>query len=105
MGETRDTATKDEWCASFEGRFHDLRDEASHPALHPAPSTGYPAGQGLASQLLSEGAVGLIYPSVRSVGDTNLVCFRPALVINPQRGATITFSWDGGPEPTITGMP
>ncbi len=85
--------------ADFSAEFHDLRNAAAfRPCLDPL---SYVASQKLAAQLLEKGAMGIVYPSVRRAGGTNLACFRPALVGNVRRGAAYTLTWTGGPEPTV----
>ena len=61
----------------------------------------YVASQKLAVQLLEEGSLGIIYPSVRHAGGTNLACFRPALVGNVRRGQAYELTWSGTPEPKL----
>jgi hypothetical protein len=56
----------------------------------------------LASQLLDSGSLGIIYPSVRNVGGTNLVCFRPALVGDVRKTDKFEFVWSGSGQPKIT---
>jgi hypothetical protein len=85
--------------ADFNGGFHDLREPSGTPrfadCLDPA---SYIASQELAANLLASGSMGVIYPSVRRSGGTNLACFRPALVGNVRRGASYRLSWSGTPE-------
>jgi hypothetical protein len=57
--------------------------------------------QALAAALLDEGALGVIYPSVRHEGGTCLSCFRPALVANVRRANTYRFTWRGSPVPVV----
>ncbi len=45
--------------------------------------------------------MGVIFPSVRRAGGTNLACFRPALVGNVRKGASYRLSWHGRPEPQV----
>jgi hypothetical protein len=45
--------------------------------------------------------MGIIYPSVRRDGGTNLVCFRPALVGNVRKGQAFRLTWSGSPEPRV----
>ena len=59
------------------------------------------ASQNLAEQLLEQGSLGVIYPSVRKVGGTNLACFRPALVGNVRRASAWRLAWTGTPKPEI----
>jgi hypothetical protein len=58
--------------------------------------------QRLAERLLEEGSTGVIFPSVRRPGGTNLACFRPALVGNVRKGAAYRLTWEGAPEPRIS---
>jgi RES domain-containing protein len=89
--------------ADFNSSFHDLRGAKSHEKCL-APDS-YVASQRLAAQLLEEGSLGIVYPSVRRAGGTNLACFRPALVGNVRRGQVFELTWSGAPEPTIKALP
>lgn len=86
--------------ADFSSEFHDLRStKAFASCLDPE---SYIASQQLAAQLLDEGSLGIIYPSVRHAGGTNLACFRPALVGNVRRGSAYQLTWSGSPTPKVT---
>lgn len=84
--------------ADFTATFHDLRDARFAACLAP---DSYIASQTLAEQLLDGGSLGVIYPSVRHAGGTNLACFRPAVVANVRKGAAYRLTWQGSPVPTI----
>ena len=85
--------------ADFTSTFHDLRGvEAFNKALDPA---SYIASQQLAAELLEAGSMGIIYPSVRRTGGTNLACFRPALVGNVRKGQAYRLTWAGSPIPVV----
>jgi RES domain-containing protein len=85
--------------ADFTATFHDLRGASACPkCLDPG---SYEASQALASELLETGSMGVIYPSVRLDGGTNLACFRPALVGNVRKGQAFRLTWAGSPEPAI----
>lgn len=86
--------------ADFSCQFHDLRN-APEFADCLAPDS-YIASQILASRLLHEDSLGLIYPSVRRPGGVNLACFRPALVGNVRRGDAYQLSWSGSTEPLVS---
>lgn len=95
-----DSVTYDDYLADFSAGFHDLRGTRGFKAyLDP---TSYVASQKLADELLEEGALGVVYPSVRRKGGTCLACFRPALVTNVRRARTYRFTWRGLPDPTVT---
>ena len=85
--------------ADFNAGFHDLRGIKPHRACLEAQS--YIASQDLATQLLEAGSLGVVYPSVRHRGGTNLACFRPALVGNVRRGAAYELTWAGSPAPSV----
>ena len=85
--------------ADFTATFHDLRGQPRYDACL-SPSS-YIESQTLAERLLDGGSLGIIYPSVRRSGGTNLACFRPALVGNVRKGAAYRLTWQGSPEPTI----
>lgn len=85
--------------ADFTASFHDLRGQARYEdCLSP---DSYIASQTLAERLLDSGSLGIIYPSVRHAGGTNLACFRPALVGNVRKGAVYRLTWQGSPVPKI----
>jgi RES domain-containing protein len=85
--------------ADFTATFHDMRGVNACPkCLDPA---SYEISQALASELLESGSMGVIYPSVRRDGGTNLACFRPALVGNVRKGVAYRLTWAGSPEPAI----
>jgi hypothetical protein len=85
--------------ADFTATFHDLRNQPRYDACLSPDS--YIESQTLAERLLDGGSLGIIYPSVRRPGGTNLACFRPALVGNVRKGAAYRLTWQGSPEPTI----
>ena len=85
--------------ADFTASFHDLRGKPRFaPCLAP---DSYIASQTLAESLLDGGSMGVIYPSVRHPGGTNLACFRPALVGNVRKGTAYRLTWRGTPQPII----
>jgi RES domain-containing protein len=85
--------------ADFSAVFHDIRDLPEFAACL-APDS-YIESQQLAAKLLDEGSTGIIYPSVRRAGGTNLACFRPALVGNVRKGAAYRLTWEGTPTPRV----
>lgn len=85
--------------ADFNAEFHDLRAAPDFAdCLDPA---SYLASQALAAELLEAGSLGIVYPSVRRAGGTNLACFRPALVGNVRKGPSWRLSWEGTATPRI----
>jgi hypothetical protein len=105
-----DSVTYDDYLADFSASFHDIRPTARGARGGAARTRGiadyldpdsYVESQALGEQLLQEGSLGIVYPSVRRPGGTCLGCFRPALVTNVRRGKIYRFTWDGGPTPTI----
>ena len=85
--------------ADFTSTFHDLRGvQAFDQALDPS---SYIASQQLAAELLEGGSMGIIYPSVRRAGGTNLACFRPALVGNVRKGPAYRLTWAGSTTPVV----
>ena len=61
----------------------------------------YLESQLLASQLLEAGSMGLIFPSVRALEGTNLVCFRPALVNDVRKASKLRLEWSGDVIPSV----
>lgn len=98
IGVWTDSVTYDDYLSDVAADLHDVRGDGWADCLDPA---SYIAAQGLAEQLLADGALGVIYPSVRDAGGTCVALFRPALVTHVRKGATLRFSWDGSPEPVV----
>jgi RES domain-containing protein len=92
VGWTGESVTYDDYLADFSAELHDLRAAANFKRCLDPES--YVASQQLAEQLLAEGSLGLVYPSVRREKGTCLACFRPALVMNVRKDNTWRFSWD-----------
>lgn len=85
--------------ADFSAGFHDLRGvDAYKSCLDP---DSYIASQALAAELMEQDSMGVIYPSVRHPGGTNLACFRPALVGNVRKAQTYRLTWAGSPQPAV----
>jgi RES domain-containing protein len=99
VGRFNDEVTYDDYQADFNGEFHDLRD-APHFAPCLAPDS-YMESQLLAEHLVTDGSLGVVYPSVRRPQGTCIACFRPALVTNIRKGSTFRFCWNGPSVPSI----
>ena len=106
-----DDVTYDDYLSDIHAELYDLRrpadvDNTRVSAAKPyfadvlAPES-YVASQLLAERLLDHEALGIIYPSVRDVTGTCLVCFRPAIVSNVRKGDTIRFRWEGTANPAV----
>ena len=94
-----DSVTYQSLLADFNAGFHDVRGlDAYLSCLDP---DSYIASQALAAELLEAGSMGIIYPSVRHPGGTNLACFRPALVGNVRKAQTYRLTWAGSPQPAV----
>ena len=77
-----------DFLADVRGQFHDLRNDAQfRKCLDP---NSYSISQQLATRLLERGSAGIVYPSVRHKSGTCIACFRPALVNNVRKGATVS---------------
>jgi RES domain-containing protein len=92
IGWTEESVTYDDYRADFSAELHDLRGANNFKRCLDPKS--YVAAQDLAQQLLAEGAMGIVYPSVRRPKGTCLACFRPALVMNVRKGKTYRFNWN-----------
>lgn len=93
-----DQVTYDDYLADVAADLHDVRGAGWADCLDPA---SYIAAQNLAERLMADGALGVIYPSVRDPGGTCVALFRPALVTHVRKGATLRFTWSGTPEPVV----
>jgi hypothetical protein len=85
--------TYDDYLADFTAEFHDLR--AARGFADCLDPDSYVESQALAERLLAEGALGIVYPSIRHKPGTCLACFRPALVNNVRKHARYRFVWAG----------
>jgi RES domain-containing protein len=99
IGRFDDSVTYQALLADFTAVFHDIRAGADWADCL-APDS-YIASQRLAAGLLEAGSMGIIYPSVRHPGGTNLACFRPALVGNVRKGNAYRLTWAGSPHPLV----
>ncbi|MFP5222442.1 MAG: RES family NAD+ phosphorylase [Acidobacteriota bacterium] len=91
-----DETSYDDYLANFDADFHDIRGDAAFAACLDPDS--YYASQALAAELLRSGSIGVVYPSVRTIG-TCLASFRPAAVVNIRKAGTYIFRWQGLDEP------
>jgi len=96
-----ETFTFHDYLADFRAEFHDIRGDAHYSdCLDP---NSYGNSQKLAKELLASGSAGIVYPSVRRLKGTCLVCFRPALVTNVRQDRTVTLAFrDPGRPPVIS---
>ncbi|MES2150520.1 MAG: RES family NAD+ phosphorylase [Pseudomonadota bacterium] len=99
IGRFDDSVSYQTLLADFSATFHDLRGALLFARCLDARS--YVDSQLLAARLLEDGSMGVIYPSVRLAGGTNLACFRPALVGNVRKGAAYRLTWEGSPTPVV----
>jgi hypothetical protein len=98
IGRFEDDVTVDDYLADFSAEFRDIRDDDFAEILNPE---SYVESQALAERLLEMGSLGIVYPSVRRANGTCVACFRPALVMNVQKGPTYRLRWSGSPIPEI----
>lgn len=94
-----DSVTYQTMLADFTSTFHDLRGARGFAKVL-APDS-YIASQQLAAELLEAESMGVVFPSVRRAGGTNLACFRPALVGNVRKGGAYRLTWAGSPAPVV----
>jgi RES domain-containing protein len=106
IGRFDDSVSYQALLADFTASFHDLRGSAdsSNPWAACLDPLSYVASQRLAARLLDAGSMGIIYPSVRHPGGTNLACFRPAAVGNVRKGQAYRLTWEGSPVPTVDAL-
>jgi len=86
-----EVTTYDDWLADFRAEFHVLRPRenfAGYLQAEPVPQC-YARSQALANVLLNDASNGVVYESVRRPRHYCLVCFRPALVYDTRRGASL----------------
>jgi len=90
----REEIEYDDYLADFTALFHDLRGtdlgEIKEQALSP---TSYVHSQQLAEELMQQGSLGIIYPSVRREGGTCVACFRPSVVGNVRKDFRYKLIW------------
>src|SRR6202162_2311144 len=84
----RETFTYVDFLADFRGKFHDIRNDARF--RHCLDPNRYSTSQQLATRLLEKVSSGICELSVRHKSGICIACFRPALVNNVRKGATIS---------------
>lgn len=99
IGRFDDSVTYDDYLADISADLHDVRGPGGWQSVL-APDS-YVDSQQLAERLLSDGSLGVVYPSVRDADGTCVALFRPALVGNVRKGVTWRFTWVGSPQPHI----
>ncbi len=88
----KETFSYVDFLADFRGQFHDIRNDGRFGnCLDPV---SYKASQNLAAQLLVAGSAGIVYSSVRHKGGICIACFRPALVNNVRKGASVSITFE-----------
>lgn len=102
-----DEVDYDDYLADFSASLHDLRAPSADGRRLSSvlAEDSYLASQDLAASLLEAGSLGIVFPSVRRLGGTCLVCFRPALIMNVRCDATYRLTWSGSPTPEVTVVP
>lgn len=95
-----EVSTYDDYLADFHAEFESLFGKNPNDftdCLKPGPIPEcYAKSQEVATELMTCGANGIIYPSVRRPGGTCLVCFRPALVYHVRRDSRLEFRLKAG---------
>jgi hypothetical protein len=76
------------------GQVADLR-EASRTDTRIVDPDNYGYAQGIGRTLRSEGALGILYPSVRQSGGQCLAALRPGLLKNCLHAAYLEYNWNG----------
>jgi hypothetical protein len=89
----------DDCLADFRADFHDLRGDARYVKC--LDTRSYATSQRLARELLAAGSAGIVYPSVRRLDGTCIVCFRPALVTNVRKGRGVTIKFKDAQSPPV----
>jgi RES domain-containing protein len=85
----REEIQYDDYLADFTAPFHDLRG-IEDDALSP---TSYIRSQQLTVELMEQGSLGIVYPSVRREGGTCVACFRPSIVANVRKSTPYRLIW------------
>ena len=76
------------------GQVADLR-EASRTDPRIVDPDNYGYAQGIGRTLRNEGALGILYPSVRHAGGKCLVALKPSLLKNCVHAAYLEYNWNG----------
>jgi RES domain-containing protein len=83
----------DDYLADFTATFHDLRNFEAPEVQDILSPTSYVRSQQLAAELLEQGSLGVIYPSVRRDGGTCIACFQPTVVGNVRKDYRYQLIW------------
>jgi RES domain-containing protein len=82
-----------EYLADFKENYVDARDDNWQDLAIYDPNS-YIASQEFAKQHRDNGALGILYNSVRASGATCIVCFKPKSVINVRQARHFEIKWD-----------
>jgi RES domain-containing protein len=89
----REEIDYDDYLADFTAPFHDLREMEPAEIQNVLSPTSYVHSQRLAAELLEQGSLGILYPSVRREGGTCLACFQPSVVANVRKDFRYKLIW------------
>jgi RES domain-containing protein len=97
----RQTIQMRELVVELSDEFHDVRGlQIQRSELYLADD--YSHAQALGSHLRESGSKGICYDSVRRSGGSNLVVYKPRLLIGHQQGDHFEYQWTGSPTPMVT---
>jgi RES domain len=89
-----------ELIAPVDARFHDIRGQQKERSELYRPDD-YTRSQPFGVALREAGSNGICYDSVRRAGGTNLVVYRPRLLLGHAQGDHYQYQWTGSPTPSI----
>jgi RES domain-containing protein len=82
------------------GQFHDVRGLQRDRSELYQPDD-YSQSQALGLALREGGSNGICYDSVRRAGGTNLVVYKPRLLLGHEQGDHYQYQWTGAPVPSV----
>jgi RES domain-containing protein len=100
IGRFDDSVSYRVFLADFSAQLHRI-DQGDDYREMLSPDS-YVASQSLGQRLLEAGSLGLVFPSVRKRGGTNVACFRPTAVGNVRAGQLCRLEWRGSLEPAVS---
>jgi RES domain len=89
----REEVEYDDYLADFTAPFHDLRNLEQPETENILSPLTYVYSQRLAAELLEQGSLGVIYPSVRREGGICVACFQPSVVANVRKDFRYRLTW------------
>ena len=96
----RQTIQMRDLVVTVRGQFHDIRG-LQRDRIELYQPDDYSKSQAFGVALREGGSNGICYDSIRRAGGTNLVVYRPRLLLGHEQGDHYQYQWTGSPKPSV----